>query len=123
MKRLLWVVAVSEGLTGLLLFVSPPIVTRLLFDAEVAGAGESMARLAGISLIALAVACWPRHDTLRAFLGMLTYGLLAMLYLAWVGFGGSVGVLLWPAVAGHAGLSVLLIRAWRKEQRGPGATT
>ena len=98
-------------------------MTRLLFDAEVAGAGVSMSRLAGISLVALAVACWPHHDTLRAFLGMLTYGLLAMLYLAWVGVNGSVGVLLWPAVAVHAGLSVLLVWAWWKERRAPEATT
>jgi hypothetical protein len=123
MTRLLWVVAVSEGLTGLLLLVSPPTVARLLFDAEVAGAGVPMSRLAGISLVALAVACWPDRNTARACFGMLTYSLLAMLYLAWVGGIGSAGMLLWPAVAVHAGLSVLLVRAWRKERRGPGATT
>jgi len=48
---------------------------------------------------------------------MLTYSLLALTYLAWVGVNGSVGVLLWPAVAVHAGLCVLLVWAWWKERR------
>jgi len=52
---------------------------------------------------------------LRVFFGMLTYSLLATLYLVYVGVKGEVGILLWPAVAAHAGLSVLLVRAWRKE--------
>ncbi len=63
MKNLLILAAVSEGLTGLILVVYPPIVIRLLFDSEVAGAGVWMSRLAGMSLIALGVACWPDHNT------------------------------------------------------------
>ena len=89
-------------------------MTRLLFDAEIAGAGVSMSRIAGISLIALAVACWSEHNTRRAFLGMLSYSLLAMLYLAYVGVNGRAGILLWPAVAAHAALSLLLVWTWRK---------
>jgi hypothetical protein len=123
MKSLLVLAAVSEALTGLVVLVFPPIVTRLLFDAEIAGAAEQMSRVAGISLIALAVACWPDRDTRRACLAMLTYSLLAMLYLAWVGLNGRAGILLWPAVAAHGGLSVLLVLAWRKERRAPQAST
>ncbi len=116
MKKLLTFAAVSEAATGLVLLVYPPIVIRLLFDSEITGAGVLMSRLAGISLIALGVACWPDSATLRAFYGMFTYSLLAMLYLVYVGVSGGVGILLWPAVAVHAGLSVLLVRAWWKEQ-------
>jgi hypothetical protein len=114
MKRLLSIAASCEGLTGLTLLVHPPIVIRLLFDAEIAGAGVSMSRIAGISLIALAVACWPDRDTRRAFFAMQTYSLFAALYLVYVGMTDGGGILLWPAVAAHAGLSVLLVRAWRK---------
>jgi hypothetical protein len=121
MRRLLILTAVVEGLTGLILLAYPPIVTRLLFDSEIAGAGVSMSRLAGISLIALGVACWPGRDTLQAFSGMLTYSLLAMLYLAYLGVNGVAGILLWPAVAAHAGLSALVVRAWRKDRRAPEA--
>ncbi len=117
MKKLLILAAVGEGLTGLILLVYPPIVIQLLFDSEITGAGVLMSRIAGITLIALGVACWPDRNMGRAFLGMLTDSLLAMLYLVYVGGNGRVGILLWPAVAAHAGLSVLLVRAWRRERQ------
>ena len=51
---------------------------------------------------------------------MLTYSLLAMLFLVYVGVRGtSVGVLLWPAVAAHAILVALLLRARFTEGAGP----
>jgi hypothetical protein len=106
---------VTELLTGLTLLVYPPIVVRLLFGSEIAGAGLLASRIAGICLIALGVACWPDRNTLRPFFGMLTYNLLVTLYLAYVGISGEVGILLWPVVALHAGLSVLLVWARRKE--------
>jgi hypothetical protein len=44
---------------------------------------------------------------------MLIYSVAVTLYLAYVGFaGGFVGVLLWPAVALHGALSILLARCW-----------
>ena len=46
-----------------------------------------------------------------AFFGMSTYSTLAMLYLGYVGLNGGGGILLWPAVAVHVGLSVVLVRA------------
>ena len=123
MKKLLILTAVVEGLSGLILFAYPHIVTRLLFGSEVVGSGVFMSRIAGISLFALAVACWPDRNRLRAFFGMLTYGLLVMPYLVYVGGNGGAGILLWPGVAAHAGLSVLLVRAWRKERQDLGVET
>ncbi len=123
MKKLLALAAISEVATGLVLLVYPPIVVRVLFGAEITGAGIFLSRIAGISLIALGIACWPGDKPRPALYGMLTYSTLAMLYLAYVGFTGVVGILLWPAVAVHAVLSFLLIRAWRKEQTPPPAKT
>ncbi|MGC1438509.1 MAG: hypothetical protein WA847_21625 [Terriglobales bacterium] len=117
MKKVLMLAALSEALTGLVLFAYPPIVIRLLFGSEIAGAGVLINRVAGISLIALGVACWPDHNTFWAFFGMLTYSLLAMLYLVCVGVNGGAGILLWPAAAAHADLSALLFLAWRKERQ------
>jgi len=114
---LLTIAALGEGATGLVLLAYPPIVIRLLFGGEIAGAGVIMSRIAGISLIALGVACWPSADTRRAFYGMLTYSVLAMLYLVYVGVTGGAGILLWPAAATHAVLSVLLFLAWRKDRK------
>ncbi len=44
---------------------------------------------------------------------MTTYSLLVTLYLVFLGAGGEwVGPLLWPAVALHAVLTLLLARTW-----------
>jgi hypothetical protein len=52
---------------------------------------------------------------------MLTYSLLAALYLAYLGLGGKwVGSLLWPAATVHAILTFLLARAWFKGQQAKG---
>src|SRR5262245_17280560 len=59
MKKLLALAAMGEAGTGLVLLVYPSIVVRLLFAAEIAGAGVVMSRITGISLIALGMACWP----------------------------------------------------------------
>jgi hypothetical protein len=123
MRKLLIFAAVSEAATGLVLLVYPPIVVSLLFAAGIPGAGIVMSRLAGISLIALGVACWPDKIAHRAPYGMLTFSTLAMLYLAYLGVTGVTGILLWPAVAVHGGLSILLVRACWKEQRPSPART
>ena len=120
MKTVLFLAALVEGATRALLLTFPSIVLRVLFGAEVAGAGEVAGRIAGIALIGLGVACWPDGSTRPALRGMLTYSLLATLFLAYVGVrGASVGGLLWPAVAAHAILVGLLLRARFTEGTGP----
>jgi hypothetical protein len=50
---------------------------------------------------------------------MLTYSTVVMLYLAYLGFAdGLTGVFLWPAVALHVVLSILLGRAWIATEAG-----
>jgi len=120
MNAVLMLAALAEAGTGVILLAYPPIVVRLLFDAEIAGAGVSMSRLAGIALIGLGAACWPGTDSRRAFYGMVTYSLLAMLFLIYIGLGNEgVGLLLWPAVVAHAILIVLLGGAWLKQRTNP----
>ena len=100
--------AVGEAVTGVALLVAPSLVGRLLLGEELAGVAVSIARVAGIALIGLAVACWPGS----ALLGMLIYSAAVTLYLAYVGYvGGGTGILLWPAVVLHAILPALLTRA------------
>jgi hypothetical protein len=117
MKKLLMIAATAEVLTGVVALVYPPILIRLLFGSEIAGAGVLISRVAGISLISLGVACWPDGNSGRGLMGMLIYGSLVTLYLACVGINGGAGILLWPAVAGHGGMSALLAWAWQKERR------
>ncbi len=120
-KKMLAVAAASEAVLGLVLLAYPPIVVRLLFNAQIADAGIVMSRVTGIALIALGLACRPGSgatDSPRALQGMLCYSLLATLYLAYLGIrGGWVGVLLWPAVAIHAILTTLLVCARLKDQQ------
>ena len=112
MKNLLAIAAVGEAATGLVVLVDPPIVVKLLFGAEIAGAGTVMSRIAGISLIALGLACWPGAKA-PAICGMLTYSTLATLYLAGLAIVGEwSGTLLWPAVVVHVILTALFARAW-----------
>jgi hypothetical protein len=108
MKRLLIFAAVGEATTGVALLIVPSLVGQLLFGAALTGIAIPVARVAGIALIALGVACWPGPP--RA--GMLTYSAAVTLYLAYLGFaGGLSGILLWPAVVLHVILTALLIRA------------
>jgi hypothetical protein len=111
MKKLLALAAVAEAVTGLALIVAPSLVGRLLLGAELTGVAVPVARVLGIALIALGVACWPGPP----LLGMLTYGALVTAYLLYLGIGGEwVGPLLWPAVVLHAVLTFLLARTWFK---------
>jgi hypothetical protein len=107
------IAAIGEAVTGLALVVSPPIVVRLLFGAELDSVGVVMSRVAGIALVALGIACWPGNMILgrsRTHWGMLTYSTLIALDLAYVGFTSELtGNLLWPAVVVHTVLTVLLI--------------
>jgi len=89
-----------------LLFV-PSLVGRLLLGEELTGIAIPVARVTGIALIAFGIACWPGSP----LIGMLTYSTAVTLYLAYLGFAGLSGILLWPAVVLHVTLTALLIRA------------
>ena len=106
-KKPLVFAAVAEALTGLALVVDPSLVGRLLLGQELAGGAEPVARVAGLALISLGIACWPGPP----LVGMLTYSGLVTLYLGYLGIAGTFGgVLLWPAVILHLALTVLLVK-------------
>jgi len=106
MKKILVFAAVFEEATGLVLLIIPTLVGQLLLGEELTGVAIPVARVAGIALIALGVACWPGTP----LVGMLTYSVAVTLYLAYVGITGG-GLLLWPAVVLHMVLTALLARA------------
>jgi len=108
MRKVLVLAAVGEAVTGVALLLVPSMVGQLLFGTELTGIAVIVARVAGIALIGLGVACWPGPS--RA--GMLTYSVAVTLYFAYLGFAGGVGgILLWPAVVLHLILTALLIWA------------
>ena len=107
MKRMLAFAAIAEAATGLALLLAPSLVGQWLLGAELTGIAVTVARVAGIALVALAVACWPGLP----LLAMLGYGAAITLYLATLGFTGAAnGVLPWPAVVLHLVLTALLAR-------------
>jgi hypothetical protein len=116
--KILAFAAIVEIVTGLALMFDPALVAALLVGANLASAGNVLGRWAGIVLVALGLACWP-HAVSRsaAFRGMLTYNSLTALYLAYLGTLGHLrGFLLWPGVALHAVVALLLM--WTQRRGG-----
>jgi hypothetical protein len=113
-NRVLIFAAVAEAATGLALMIVPALVGQLLLGEELTGIAVPVARVAGIALIGLGVACWPGPPVV----GMLTYTAVVMLYLGYLGLvEGASGILLWPAVVLHMVLAVLLTREALRDGR------
>jgi hypothetical protein len=111
---------VMEVATGLALIFKPAVVIKLLLGAEASGMEMVIGRCFGLGLFGLVFACWPDRQksvsSTAAFRGMLIYNALIAAYLAYLGIAGHLGgVLLWPAVAVHAVITVLLVRSMRLE--------
>lgn len=121
MNYFLRVAALVEMLAGVALIAAPAVVVRLLLGGEISGLGLPLGRVGGLGLLSLGLACWPGRDRsgnmVPAQRAMLVYNCLTTLYLLYLGIGGgSVGPLLWPAVALHAALTAWcmahLVRDW-----------
>lgn len=112
-NKILRLAAAAEAATGFALIVSPWLVGSLLLGDDLAGAASAMARIAGMALVGLGIACWS-----SPLLGMLAYGALITFYLAYLGLaGGFLGALLWPAVAVHSIVTILLGLSWSDRGR------
>jgi hypothetical protein len=102
-------VAVEIAATGLILLLGPVLFGRLILGDELSEPGQAVGRLGGIALLGLALTSWPASLGWPVTRALLTYNLLATIYLGYLGIvGKSVGVLLWPAVALHLLFTVLL---------------
>ena len=116
-KNLHIVSAVIETGAGVALLVVPALAVRLLLGAEITGAAIPLGRLAGVALLALAVACWlARGDTKsRTASGlagaMLVYNIGAVVILGLAGIQSQTsGIALWPAVILHAVMAAWCVR-------------
>ncbi len=105
-----WTIAI-EGVTAIALLVAPALVVRVLLGSELSGVGVLVARIAGIALFSLVVACSPREATRSARRAMIAYNALVGVYLAALGASGLAdGVMLWPAAAVHVVMVIALAR-------------
>jgi hypothetical protein len=113
MQNLLTVTAVIECAAGLLIVALPsPVATLLLGSSLDAPAALTLARVAGVALLALGVACWlARHDgqsrAARGLAGaMVLYNAGVAIILAYGGVVlGLSGIGLWPTVLLHAAMT------------------
>ena len=114
MRLLLKVTALLEAATGLGLVAMPSVVVQLLLGTPLdSSAATMLGRVAGVALLALAVACWlARDDTyspaargLVAAMFLYNVAVAALLVFAGVGL-GLRGIALWPAVILHAAMAV-----------------
>ena len=86
MKKVIIFAAVAETVTGLALLIAPSFIGQLLFGHEFTGVTVPAARVTGIALIGLGLACWPGPP----LVGMLTYSVAVTLYLAYVEVAGGL---------------------------------
>lgn len=111
-SALFWT-AIFEILTGVALLVVPALVIRLLLGGEPEPGALQVARVAGLALVGLGIACWPGPP----IAGMLVYGIGVALGLAMLGITGAAsGVLLWPAVLLHLVLIAAMVAGLMKRR-------
>jgi hypothetical protein len=112
--KLLTVCAAFEAVTGAILILFPSFVAELLLGANLAAPGEAVGRVAGVALLSLGTACWPRSGSSNraGAQGLLVYNVLVAIFLVYLAVERALsGPLLWPAAAVHTILSILLARA------------
>src|SRR5580765_3300684 len=121
MRTLLVATAVLEAATGLGILALPSAVASLMLGSPLdTPAAVAVARVAGVALLALGVACWRgRHDepgpSARGLVGaMVLYnaGVIAVLVHEAVGV-AMAGIALWPTVVAHAAMCVWCITSLR----------
>ncbi len=115
------VAAWVEILVGASFILALNAQSQLIFGTTTEGAGAGFARLAGIGLIGLGIACLPsklaeaRRGPVR---GLLIFNIGVTIFFAWVAVATTFrGVLLWPVVIMHAVISVALALSLRHEDR------
>jgi hypothetical protein len=114
MRTILRFAAATEMATGIGFIFAPALVIALLVRGDISDLTSLVARVLGITLLALGLAGWPgRQDAdggMAAFRGLLTYNALVALLLAYVGaVRATGGPLLWPVVAVHGVVALLLV--------------
>jgi hypothetical protein len=112
-KTLLMLSSSLEFVTGLLLIADPGLVADVLLSAGLSPGGQATARVGGIALVSLAIACRPQGegDHKQPVVALLLYNLLAAFYLGYLRIGAEFSsFLLFPASALHGLLALLFAR-------------
>jgi hypothetical protein len=126
-RTLIILESMVEGLTGIFLIIFPAVLTAILFGSPVdTPASMTVARVGGVALLALAVACWlSRNDKTGTAVNGLVKALMlyntaiAVLFL-YIGFRlGLSGMVFWSVTIFHVFMSswcVVCLSAGRKHK-------
>ena len=105
--------AIIEIMAGLAFLAAPSLVVDLLLGEEIGAVGVTVARVLGIGLLSLGVACWETPgQTMRLAprVGLCLYNVGATIVFVIVGTsGGMNGILLWPAAILHAVIGAMML--------------
>jgi hypothetical protein len=122
-RRVLTVASVVEVATGVGLVILPSVVVTLLLGSRPSPEAMPIARVLGLSLLGLGIACWSTAQQparLAAMRGMLVYNAGIALYLGSIAIRHDVhGLLLWPAAVFHAVVAVALLLGGREAKTTP----
>ncbi len=124
-KLLLIVTAVIELATGVALLIAPSLTAELLLGAGLDSPESVMVgRVAGAALFSIGLSCWLQRDRERSgsrtglVVGLLAYNVSVSLLLAFAAVVENMhGILLWPAIALHAVLSLWCVAYLRSSYR------
>jgi hypothetical protein len=120
------VAAVVEAGAGLALLGLPSLTASLLLGSSLeSSAAESLARVGGAAIVALAIVCWLARRDVNSpaaegvVVALLFYNLVVAGVLAFASFGHDLhGILLWPAVAFHIAMAAwCVVTLLRNEER------
>jgi Na+-driven multidrug efflux pump len=117
MKNLLTVTAIFEFGTGLVLLALPSFLISLLLDSAINTPVElTLARVAGVAILSLAVACWlARYDekssaTVGLVSAMVIYNIAIVLVLVYAALGLALSCFgLWLVVLLHTAMAIWCI--------------
>ena len=111
-RTTLMIAALVEIIVGISFVLATNTQSQLVFGEVPNGPGILFARLAGIGLIGLGIACLPSNvaETQRnAVRSLFIFNIAATILFAWIGLATTFrGVVLWPVVILHALLAIAL---------------
>jgi hypothetical protein len=110
-KKFLIVTSFLEGSTGLVLMSAPSFVVNLLLGSPLADPiGEIIAKVGGVAVVSLALACWfsRKSESINGLvIALLFYNLASIVLLTYAGLYENLnGIALWPAVAIHIAMTL-----------------
>jgi hypothetical protein len=112
-RNLMIVESLVEGSTGIFLIIFPAVLTTILFGSPVENpVSITVARVGGVALVALAVACWlGRNDKASLAVNglvnaLMLYNTAIAVLLLYAGFGlGLSNIVLWSVTMVHVLMS------------------